>query len=115
MNDFEGQLHRTLVQLLLEHEYQHLAAIILDSGIELLNGWNDPIPYCVSLDIPASVYGMVVKDESSKEVLERAVRKDVLFFPLPLAVRADTGIMYKDHREVDFLVCVDGTWGILEV
>lgn len=202
MNDFEGQLHRTLAQLLLEHEYRHLAAIILDSEIELLYGWNNELPYCVALDIPTSAYGMVVKDENSKEVLEHAVRavlrghitdndgnplgeqfkieyriklmeveigwqevirtlivdrdspnqglitekvfarkkkqpytynemkfaskseiriaqefesRGVLFFPLPLAVRADTGIHYKDHREVDFLVCEDGTWGILEV
>lgn len=39
----------------------------------------------------------------------------VLFFPLPLAVRYETERIYEDHREVDFLVCLDGTWGILEV
>jgi hypothetical protein len=39
----------------------------------------------------------------------------VLFFPLPLAVRSDTGAAYLDHREPDFLVCQDGIWGILEV
>ena len=39
----------------------------------------------------------------------------VLFFPLPLAVRAETGKFYEDHREADFLVCDEGTWGILEV
>lgn len=39
----------------------------------------------------------------------------MLFFPLPLAVRAETGNFYNDHREVDFLICQDGTWGILEV
>jgi hypothetical protein len=39
----------------------------------------------------------------------------VLFFPLPLAVRRETGDNYKDHREVDFLICLNGTWGILEV
>jgi hypothetical protein len=42
-------------------------------------------------------------------------RRKILFFPLPLAVRADTGTAYKDHREVDFLVCNDGVWGVLEV
>lgn len=41
--------------------------------------------------------------------------RGVLFFPLPLAVRAETGNFYRDHREPDFLVCEDGTWGILEV
>jgi len=39
----------------------------------------------------------------------------VLFFPLPLAVRYETGNIYEDHREVDFLVCLQGIWGILEV
>jgi hypothetical protein len=42
-------------------------------------------------------------------------RRKVLFFPLPLAVRNDTGDFYKDHREVDFLVCYEGVWGVLEV
>lgn len=41
--------------------------------------------------------------------------RKILFFPLPLAVRAETGNFYKDHREVDFLICHDGVWGILEV
>ncbi|MFB2974286.1 hypothetical protein ACE1CD_35430 [Aerosakkonema sp. BLCC-F183] len=39
----------------------------------------------------------------------------VLFFPLPLAVRNETADIYEDHREVDFLVCLDGTFGILEI
>ena len=39
----------------------------------------------------------------------------MLFFPLPLAARSDTGALYLDHREPDFLICQDGTWGILEV
>ncbi len=41
--------------------------------------------------------------------------RDVLFFPLPLAVRGDTGDRYNDHREVDFLICHHGRWGILEI
>jgi hypothetical protein len=41
-------------------------------------------------------------------------KRNVLFFPLPLAVRAETGENYLDHREPDFLVCEDGVWGILE-
>ena len=42
-------------------------------------------------------------------------RRQVLFFPLPLAVRRNTGQFYLDHREPDFLICNDGVWGILEV
>ena len=41
--------------------------------------------------------------------------RKVLFFPLPLAVRHNTGVQYLDHREPDFLICYDGAWGILEV
>lgn len=52
---------------------------------------------------------------SEIRIAQELERRKVLFFPLPLAVRADTGTMYKDHREVDFLICLDGAWGILEV
>lgn len=41
--------------------------------------------------------------------------RKVLFFPLAVAVKAETGVNYKDHREVDFLVIQDGVVGILEV
>lgn len=53
--------------------------------------------------------------QSEVRIAQEFERRKVLFFPLPLAVRNDTGINYKDHKEVDFLVCHDGTWGILEV
>jgi hypothetical protein len=49
-----------------------------------------------------------------KIAMELEARK-VLFFPLAIAVRADTGEPWKDHREADFLICHDGVWGILEV
>ncbi|WP_437595778.1 hypothetical protein WMF28_24690 [Sorangium sp. So ce590] len=48
-------------------------------------------------------------------VAQEFEKRQILFFPLPLAVRHETGQIFKDHREVDFLVCVDGLWGILEV
>jgi hypothetical protein len=41
--------------------------------------------------------------------------RGVLFFPLAVGVKAETGKAYKDHREVDFLVVKDGVIGILEV
>jgi hypothetical protein len=46
--------------------------------------------------------------------MELEARK-ILFFPLAVAVRAETGQNWQDHREVDFLICHDGVWGILEV
>jgi hypothetical protein len=49
-----------------------------------------------------------------KIAMELEARK-VLFFPLAVGVKAETGIPWKDHREADFLICHDGVWGILEV
>lgn len=48
-------------------------------------------------------------------IAQELERKRVLFFPLPLAVKSETGILHQDHREPDFLVCFNGIWGILEV
>jgi hypothetical protein len=52
---------------------------------------------------------------SEIRIAQELERLKVLFFPLPLAVRAETGNFYEDHREVDFLICHQGKWGILEV
>lgn len=52
---------------------------------------------------------------SEVRIAQELERQSVLFFPLPLAIRAETGKAYQDHREVDFLVCNNGVWGILEV
>jgi hypothetical protein len=53
--------------------------------------------------------------QSEIRIAQELERRRVLFFPLPLAVRNDTGQLYKDHREVDFLICQNGVWGVLEV
>ncbi|WP_414751954.1 hypothetical protein [Anabaena sp. CCY 9910] len=53
--------------------------------------------------------------QSEIRIAQELELKGVLFFPLPLAVRYETGNIYEDHREVDFLVCLDGTFGILEI
>jgi hypothetical protein len=58
---------------------------------------------------------MKFASQSEIRIAQELENRKVLFFPLPLAVRADTGIRYKDHREPDFLVCDKGAWGILEV
>jgi hypothetical protein len=52
---------------------------------------------------------------SEIRIAQELEARKVLFFPLAVGVRADTGSRYRDHREVDFLVCEDGVWGILEV
>jgi hypothetical protein len=48
-------------------------------------------------------------------IAQELEERRILFFPLPLAVRSDTGALYQDHREPDFLICHEGVWGILEV
>jgi hypothetical protein len=58
---------------------------------------------------------MKFASKSEIRIAQELEARGVLFFPLPLAVRAETGNRYQDHREPDFLVCKDGAWGILEV
>jgi len=48
-------------------------------------------------------------------IAQELEKRKILFFPLAVAVRAETGQSWKDHREVDFLICNNGAWGILEV
>jgi hypothetical protein len=52
---------------------------------------------------------------SEIRIAQELEKRRVLFFPLAVAVRAETGTNWKDHREVDFLICQKGAWGILEV
>jgi len=52
---------------------------------------------------------------SEIRIAQELERRRVLFFPLAVAVRAETGKNWQDHREVDFLVCHNGAWGVLEV
>jgi hypothetical protein len=52
---------------------------------------------------------------SEVRIAQALASRGVLFFPLPLAVRSETGASYMDRREPDFLVCHEGVWGILEV
>lgn len=49
------------------------------------------------------------------EIAKELEKRDILFFPLPFAVRGNSNGNYKNHREPDFLICLDGVWGILEV
>ena len=52
---------------------------------------------------------------SEVRIAQELASRRVLFFPLPLAVRSETGAAYMDRREPDFLICHEGVWGILEV
>ena len=53
--------------------------------------------------------------QSEVRIAQEFEQREVLFFPLAMGIRADTGENWRDHREADFLVCAEGTWGILEV
>jgi hypothetical protein len=226
MNTFELRIHRTWVQLLIDHNYKEAAAIAIDSEL-LINRESEHLLYedghpddpeawytrdfiQLNIAIPSSMYSVVKQTESLKNILERGLsavidvqilqiennyigptsytvskenlefayrikllspdkdwenvirhliaesdlsnqgtiaqlamrkrdkspltynemrfasqseiriaqeleKRKVLFFPLAMAVRADTGDFYKDHREPDFLICVDGLFGVLEV
>ena len=204
MDYLEAELQRTWVQLLLENNYNEIAAMALDTDIERLyktyedeaRGWMQYY-YGIAFIIPASSYALVNNDDLIKNLMERAIRAvsvghinaapeelefeyrvkliepeedwrevvrelithkthpnqgivtekvflrkgkapivynemnfasktevriaqeleehSILFFPLALAVRAETSILWKDHREVDFLICDEGVWGILEI
>jgi hypothetical protein len=52
---------------------------------------------------------------SEIRIAQELEKRKILFFPLAVAVRADTGQRWQDHREVDFLICDGGVWGVLEV
>jgi hypothetical protein len=58
---------------------------------------------------------MTLSSQAEVRLAQEFENRRVLFFPRPLAVRADTGERFVDHQEPDFVVCHDGKWGILEV
>lgn len=53
--------------------------------------------------------------QSEIRIAQELERRGVLFLPLPLAVRHETGENWQDHKEPDFIICHDGVWGVLEV
>ncbi len=58
---------------------------------------------------------MKFASKSEVRVAQELEGRGILFFPLPLAVRGSTGRGFQDRREVDFLICHHGKWGILEI
>ncbi len=89
---------------------------------EIISNFKDPnqgniteIVFRKNNKVPYIYNEMKFASKSEIRIAQELEEKKVLFFPLPLAVRADTGSLFNDHREVDFLVCQNGNWGILEV
>lgn len=64
---------------------------------------------------PYEYNGAKYGSKSEIRIAQELEQRKVLFFPLALGIRAETGRTYLDQREVDFLICQDGAWGILEV
>lgn len=197
MGSYEDDLHRTLVQLLIDTGQKELAAAMIDGAVDQRTDHNG-YPMAVVVDIPSSAYDLISGNELLKKSLVKAVnvlmigrwerdpsdgvditlrvkllsgqkgwqqvardmiinykgnnqaaiskkifrregkelltynevgyasqseiriaqeleQREMLFFPLAVGIRADTGEFYRDHREPDFLICDDGNWGILEV
>lgn len=101
--------------------------------IDVEEGWRDKIKELIS-NAKDSNQGVVTEKVFAREkkrtllynemkfgshaevrIAQELERRSILFFPLPLAVRSETGRDHLDHREPDFLICNDGVWGILEV
>ncbi len=59
--------------------------------------------------------GLKYASQSEIRIAQELERQKVLFFPLAVGVRAETGKNYQDQREIDFLICDNGKWGIIEV
>jgi hypothetical protein len=59
--------------------------------------------------------GVKYASKSEIRIAQEFEKRKVLFFPLALGIRNETGRQFLDQREVDFIVCVDGVWGIIEV
>ena len=64
---------------------------------------------------PILYNGLKFASQTEVRIAQELILRKVLFFPLAVGVRAETGQQYKDQREVDFLICDNGIWGILEI
>lgn len=84
MNEIETRVHRTWVQLLVDHGYKEAAAIAVDAEIELIDqGWpeytEDGVKFhgetiLAQFHIPTKAYGYVKKSDKIREIFERALR-----------------------------------------
>lgn len=112
----------------------HLAIVYHVQFILVQEGWKDTIRTLIASSAgvrnqaaitelmfgrqkkePILYNGLKFASQSEIRIAQEFVQRKVLFFPLAVGVRADTGQHYKDQREVDFLVCHNGAWGVLEI
>ncbi len=99
----------------LEEDWQSVVKYLITNSKELNQGLITEKAFKKEGKTPIIYNEIKFASKSEVRIAEELEAAEVLFFPLPLAVRYETGDIYKDHREVDFLVCLEGTWGILEV
>ena len=70
MSEFDQKIHRTWVQLLVDHGYREAAAIAIDMQVDISGDYG---PDEIVLDVPISMYSRVKNDESLRTVMERAL------------------------------------------
>ena len=71
MNELEGKLHRTLVQILLDYNHRELAAMAIDAEIDIAYGnWN---PDMIFINLPPASYGIITKSESFTEIMAKSL------------------------------------------
>jgi hypothetical protein len=185
------QIHRTLVEFLIQGRHPEVAAALVDGAAEVVPSGKVGKPGRIYVDIPPAGYTLVATSDEIQQIIRRAARevatgnfevepeiilrmkvldvpdegwnaemksliqqykgsnqglvsellaarngrpvhtwnklkyasaseirvaqeleqRHILFFPLAVAVRAETGASWQDHREVDFLVCIaQGSW-----
>lgn len=126
INDEEGYYYRLPENANFYFEYRMTL-------LEVEQGWQDKIKLLIANsglsnqglisekararrgETPLTYNEIKFASHSEIRIAQELEARKVLFFPLPLAVRAQTGNIYNDHREVDFLICDNGSWGVLEV
>jgi len=64
---------------------------------------------------PILYSGLKFASQSEVRIAQEFVQRKILFFPLVVGLRVDTGQLYQDWKELDFLVCHNASWGVLEV
>ena len=114
---FEGEFQIELVTKLMniEPEWRKTIKYLIANSKDLNQGIITEKAFAKKDKEPIIYNKMKFASNAEIRITQELEAQKVLFFPLPLAVRRETGDNYKDHREVDFLVCLNGTWGILEV
>ena len=58
--------------------------------------------------------GMIFRSESEIKIAKTLDHRGIFFIP-PVRVRLNAGKNSRQSREIDFVICHEGKWGVLEV